>query len=459
MSLLLILINICLLSLSLSLPGIDSENTRLYPSAADPLLSVGTYTPTSLGDSQGYSVVFDKQGKGQVFTATGSDQATLNNTIPVLILSNPGNVNMNGIQLSSDAVSVTMGDTGYILDKAKDSNTTVLYSITPGISSTLQNVNNKGGGAPVFFPSIAVTALDKQIVVYSAPPGGTPYFNSFDTTTGTWGGINLITPPDSKPNIGAIVGGIVGGLLVIALLVICYIRRRNNQRRKEAAAPVANASADKYSPAPSAGGMAQIPNGGVVVPIQGQISQDQYQQQQQQQAGFKYQPPILDPYAQVQKPNEPLYAPYRPPTMLFDQYGGNQGKGVPVNYDTTGSQVSPNIYSSSPFASPVPFRTEPEPQNQQQYYSPVQQQQQQQHYSPVQQQQQQQHYSPVQQQQQQQHYSPVQQQQQQQHYSPIPQQEQYLQQHISPEQPHVYPVTVNTPVSAASKSPQFIPQP
>lgn len=119
MSLLLILINICLLSLSLSLPGIDSENTRLYPSAADPLLSVGTYTPTSLGDSQGYSVVFDKQGKGQVFTATGSDQATLNNTIPVLILSNPGNVNMNGIQLSSDAVSVTMGDTGYILDKVR----------------------------------------------------------------------------------------------------------------------------------------------------------------------------------------------------------------------------------------------------------------------------------------------------------------------------------------------------
>lgn len=101
------------------MPFIDSQNTGLYPSAVDPLLSVGTYTPTSSGDSQGYSVVFDKQGKGQVFTATGSDQATVNNTISVLVLSNPGNVNMNGIVLSSDAVSVTMGDTGYILDKVR----------------------------------------------------------------------------------------------------------------------------------------------------------------------------------------------------------------------------------------------------------------------------------------------------------------------------------------------------
>lgn len=107
------------LILSLSLSVIDRLDTKMFPSVVDPMLSVGTYTPTTLGDSQGYSVIFDNLGKGQVYSATGSDQATLNNTIPVLILSNPGSVNMNGIVLSSDAVSVTMGDTGYILDKVR----------------------------------------------------------------------------------------------------------------------------------------------------------------------------------------------------------------------------------------------------------------------------------------------------------------------------------------------------
>ncbi|KAF9333392.1 hypothetical protein BGZ91_011268 [Linnemannia elongata] len=321
-------------------PKLFGQITGLYPSAVDPLLSVGTYTPTSVGDSHGYSVVFDKQGKGQVFTAIGSDQATVNNTISVLVLSNPGNVNMNGIVLSSDAVSVTMGDTGYILDKSKDANTIVLYSITPGSSSTLQKVSNNGD-APAFFPSIAVAALNKQLVVYSAPPGGTPYFNSFDTTTGTWGGINLIHAPgpSGSKSVGAIIGGVVGGLLVIALLAFLFFRRRNNRRRKAAAASIANANADKYAPEPSNDGMTELDNGGMVVPIEGQVWQ------------------------------------------------------------------------------------EPEPQNQQQ------------------------------------HYSPVQQQQQQHHYSPIPQQQQYQdQQHFSTETAYDYPMEMGAPISGASKSPQFIPQ-
>ncbi|KAG9064220.1 hypothetical protein KI688_003408 [Linnemannia hyalina] len=394
-------------------PKLFGDDTSLFPSAVDPLLSVGTFTPTSTGNSRGYSVIFDKQGKGQVFSATGSDQATVNNTISVLVLSNPGSVNMNGIVLSSDAVSVTMGETGYILDKAKDTNATVLYSITPSISSTLQKVTNSGG-APAFFPSIAVTALNKQIVVYSAPPGGTPYFNSFDTTTGTWGGLNLITAPGptpSGPPIGAIVGGVIGGLLVIALLIFLFIRRRNDHRRKAGAATIANANVDKYAPAPSTRGITQIHNGGVVVPVQGQIFQGQHQQQQQQQqqAGFNYQPPMADPYAQVQKPDKPLHVPYQPPTKFFDPYGGKQGNGVPVNYDTTGSQSNPTVYSASPIASTLPFRTESTPEHQQQ-----------------------------------------------QHYLPIQQQQQHQQwQHFLPEEP---PAAIGVPISAASKNPQFIPE-
>ncbi|KAF8930525.1 MCM DNA helicase complex subunit [Haplosporangium gracile] len=302
--------------------------TVVYPSAVDPLLSVGTYTPTNVGDSRGYSVVFDTQGNGQVFSATGSDQTPFNNTIPLLHLSNPSSVSMNGIMLSPDAVSVTMDDTGYILDKVKDANTMVLYSITPGISSTLQKVTNNGG-VPVFFPSIAVTALNKQIVVYSAPPGGISYFNSFDTTTGSWGGVNLITASKKAP-LGAIIGGAVGGLLVIALLVFLSIRHRNNQRCKATAASIGKANVEAHAPPPSVGGgMAQIQNEGMVVPIQGQIFQDQnqqqQQQQQQQQAAFNYQRLILDPYSQIQKSNDPLYVPYQPSTKFFEPYGGYHG--------------------------------------------------------------------------------------------------------------------------------------
>jgi hypothetical protein len=91
--------------------------TDQYPSSPDPLLSVGTYTPATSGISVGYSVIFDKSGRGQVFTATVNDQAASNNSIILVSLSNPGTVNMNGITLSSDALSVTLENTGYILDR------------------------------------------------------------------------------------------------------------------------------------------------------------------------------------------------------------------------------------------------------------------------------------------------------------------------------------------------------
>jgi hypothetical protein len=289
-------------------------------------------------------------------------------------------------------------------------------------------VPNKGG-APVFFPTIAVTALNKQIVVYSAPPSGTPYFSSFDTATQTWSGVNLITPSpdtteDSKAPIGAIIGGVVGGLVLIALMVF-FVRRRRTPKYQAAATPVANTEAHAPPPPhPAAGGMTQIQNGGPVVPIQGQIFQAQHQQQQQQPT-ITYQPPVFDPYAQVQKPDERQYVAYQAPTKFFDPYGGNQN-GTPgllpaANYDTNASQTSPTIYSVSPYASPVPLRTEPDLQ--------------------------QQHYSPVQQQQ---HYSPVQQQHQHQ------QQQQQQQQHYSPEQPFIQSAT---PGAQLPKSPQFIPPP
>ncbi|OAQ35199.1 hypothetical protein K457DRAFT_13760 [Linnemannia elongata AG-77] len=394
-----------------------------FPSA-DPLLAVGTYTTSAGSLSSGYTIVFDNASQGRAYLTSGSTVALPK--LGLLTLAPYVIVNMNNIVLSKDALGITMAGTAYILDKANSGFNTVIYSITPGAAFELKQVNVKGG-APPFLSSMAGAAYGKQIVTYSVPPtGGEAYFNSFDITTGTWSGSNLIYPPVPSPTpIGAIVGGVIGGLLVIALLVYLFIRRRNKQRRKIAAASVANANADKYTPASSTGSMAHIHDGEVVIPIQGQIFQGQHQRKQQQQAGFNYQPPILDPYAQFQNPDEPLNVPYHPPIKFFDPNGGNQVNGVPTNYDMIESQFRPTVPSVSPIASFVPYRTEPAPQYQQQHYSPVHQQQQQQ---------------------QQQHYSPIQQQPQQQQHKPF-----------SLEQPQVHAMSISAPMSGASKDPQFIP--
>ncbi|KAF9088629.1 hypothetical protein BGX29_000176 [Mortierella sp. GBA35] len=148
---------------------------------------------------------------------------------------------MNSIRLSAEAVPVTMTTTGYILDKAPDGST-VVYSITPDISASLQRVSITGGSPP-FSASFAATALNKQIITYTPSVPGSPYFNSFDTLTGTWSGPGLLnngngTNPTSTPTpgpkapIGAIIGGAVGGVIVIALLVFLFVRHRRRDQQK-----------------------------------------------------------------------------------------------------------------------------------------------------------------------------------------------------------------------------------
>ncbi|KAK3839702.1 MAG: hypothetical protein J3R72DRAFT_175754 [Linnemannia gamsii] len=438
--------------------------TNLYPASSDPLLSVGTYTAAISGTSFGYSIIFDKLGSGQIFTATSSDQAAANNSITLLSLSNPGTVNMNGIRLSANAVSVTMEGTGYILDKAKDSDATVLYSITPGVSASLQAVSIKGS-TPAFLPSLSATVLKKQIIIYSAPVGGTPYFNSFDTATLTWGGSNLVSKPVTDPNdpdapivekssnIGAIVGGVVGALVVIALVVFLFVRRRRAQKTQT---PPATHTNTHEPPPPPAAGMTQINHG--AVPVQGQVFQAQ--------PAYGYQTPLaLDPNAYNQsigihsKPEEPIYS-YQPP-KIFEPYQQQPVAQPPLpspvrgSYDASAAYPSPTVYASS-YASPGPFHAEPEqPQQQlqqQQQFQQQQQQQLQQQQQQFQQQQQQQQQLQQQQQQQQQ----LQQQQQQQQQLQQQQQQQQQQQHqYSPEQGYVRPAsTAGSPLG-----PQFIPQP
>ncbi|KAF9083985.1 hypothetical protein BGX23_010942 [Mortierella sp. AD031] len=329
--------------------GYSEADTVNYPTD-DPLLAVGTYTPTTTNTSQGHSVIFDKYGQGTVYAATGSSLATPNNTVRLVTLSSSRSVNMNGISFSSDAIPITMEGTGYILDKAKDGNTTVIYSISPGTSSSLQKVVSRGG-APAFYPSIAATTMNNQIITYSAPIGGAAYFNSFDTTKGTWSGANLIsTPPtdgDPKVPIGAIIGGVVGGLVLIALVAFLVIRHRR-AARKNRDIPTAipcPAVVKSLSPPPPPPMNQILYSNGAVVPVQDQMFPVQPQPE------YNYQPQVIDPNAYLKKTEEGLYVPYQPP-KIFQPY---QPQPV-ATYDTNNSfQGSPTVFAP-PYASPTPLR-------------------------------------------------------------------------------------------------------
>lgn len=85
----------------------------------DAMLVVGTYGSYSGNTSQGYTIVFDKSSRGQIFPATGNLLASPTNFVPAVALGMPTVVNMNGITLSPNAITITMGSVAYILDKVK----------------------------------------------------------------------------------------------------------------------------------------------------------------------------------------------------------------------------------------------------------------------------------------------------------------------------------------------------
>ncbi|KAF9536341.1 hypothetical protein EC957_011321 [Mortierella hygrophila] len=217
-----------------------------YP-ITNPLVSVGAYIPTSNTPAQGYHIVFDNNGGGVIYT-TLANTAPINNQDHILSLSNPQNVDMNGIKLTTSAVPVTMYSIAYIIDQAPDGST-VLYTINPGYFPKLERVSVQGNVLP-FSPSITATALNSQIVVYRASSSGVPTssLNSFDTVEGTWSGPGLIKvpPSPSEAPIGAIVGGIVGGLVVIGFSIGFFVYRRRQNNREQNTASVHSLQMDLH---------------------------------------------------------------------------------------------------------------------------------------------------------------------------------------------------------------------
>ncbi|KAF8947724.1 hypothetical protein BGZ47_008096 [Haplosporangium gracile] len=201
-------------------------------------------------------------------TGTLSTIATSNERI--MNLDNPVKVAMAGIALATNAIPVTIKDTAYILDQhltailinSTTKGSTVVYYLKSGASSALITLAIKGQ-VPRFSNILSATALDIWIVTYSNFNKLSPTFNSPDTTTGTWSGLGLVDStnggggdlpsstgsggggslPTSSNSVnggggetkssllGAIVGGVVGGLVAIALIAFLFIR---NRRQKNA---------------------------------------------------------------------------------------------------------------------------------------------------------------------------------------------------------------------------------
>ncbi|KAK3835202.1 MAG: hypothetical protein JOS17DRAFT_845805 [Linnemannia elongata] len=336
----------------------------------DALLSVGTYGQYAGSTAPGFTVVFDKSNKGQIFSTEGSLLADLNNTLPFVALGVPVSVNMNGITLTENAIPITMGNIAYILDKASNG-TTAVYSINPGASSTLNRVYKTGDSLP-FTNNMAAAALNNQILTYSVTKN-VAYFNVFDVATGSWSGSGLISGPavDAPPPlssksstpIGAIVGGAVGALLVIALALFFFVRRR----RQSASKSVNTAELAQAGSEMSKFDGAQQVNAQQYEPVYVQYVQPQYDQgyaQPQHEPGYvpyeqaqayQHPSPFIPPPPPVNQDADVSYKVYHPETVSPAAYIDASYK-VPHSDLTETSTNSPTVVNSSPYISPASYR-------------------------------------------------------------------------------------------------------
>ncbi|KAK3844012.1 MAG: hypothetical protein J3R72DRAFT_97392 [Linnemannia gamsii] len=247
--------------------GMRLNATDMFMTLADPVLtnfpsatalvSVGTYVPTQNSPTQGFSIVFDVLGGGNIFPALGTS-VSMNGTDRVLTLAASRPVDMSDIKLTANVIPITMVSVAYLLDQGSDG-TAVLYSIDPSQNSKLQRVSFPGN-APLFTPGMVATVMGTSIVTYGSSSGSatTSPFNVYDTIAAAWSGPGLVKPSppavstsansipsptgsnlpsigetEKKSNVGAIIGGIAGALVVIALIAFFVIRNRRKSREVE----------------------------------------------------------------------------------------------------------------------------------------------------------------------------------------------------------------------------------
>ncbi|KAF9142780.1 hypothetical protein BG015_000664 [Linnemannia schmuckeri] len=337
----------------------------------DALLSVGTYGEYAGSTAPGFTIVFDSSNRGQIFSTEGSLLADRNNTVPAVALGTPVSVNMNGISLTESAIPVTMGNTAYILDKASNG-TTVVYSINPGASSTLNRVYKTGDSLP-FANNMAASALNNQILTYSVTKN-VAYFNVFDLSSGSWSGSGLVSgpaedaPPSSKSStpVGAIVGGAVGGLLVIVFALFFVVhRRRQGAPKSDNAAELAQTGPEADKTGSAEQEYVQHCNPEYTQYDQG-YAQPQYDQgyiQPQHDQGYvpfeqaqayQHPSPFIPPPPPINQNVDVSFKVYQPesvsPATDIDTYK------VPHSDVTDASMHSPTVVHTSPYISPASYR-------------------------------------------------------------------------------------------------------
>ncbi|KAG0374559.1 hypothetical protein BGX24_010250 [Mortierella sp. AD032] len=162
--------------------------------SGSPMLSIGTYTAGATIPTSGHAIVFEPDGKGFIFAATGIDTSGIANSTEVLRLAAPQPVHRNEYNISSKAFAVNMGESAYIFDQI------ALYSVENGSSR--------------------ISMFD---VASRAWTGSTPD-NSGNAT--------LPPPPtdggsssSSSSSLGIIIGGVAAGLVVLALVAFFLVRR------------------------------------------------------------------------------------------------------------------------------------------------------------------------------------------------------------------------------------------
>ncbi|KAF9536419.1 hypothetical protein EC957_011040 [Mortierella hygrophila] len=300
-------------------------------STSKPLLSVGTYVTASVTMTQGHHIVFDTNGGGVSYTVLDSSAPITSSNYSTVSLSNPQQVNMNGIWLTSNAIAITMDSVAYILDQAPDASIR-LYSINPSQSTSLLPVP-VSGDVPMFSPFMTVTVLNENIILYSISGVGVATFNSFDTDALVWSGPNLMMPanlpsppsPSSQPSLsptscpdsgcptptshtGAIIGGVVGGLalLAIAAFFLLRYRRKSNKSAPGAVSASSTETENQYM--------------GTVPPMQQNYIQ-KHQSMQQPQYQQQNQPPTQLQHWQANDPYQSLNP---------QAYSLNEGSGSPT---------------------------------------------------------------------------------------------------------------------------------
>ncbi|KAF9910583.1 hypothetical protein EC991_006142 [Linnemannia zychae] len=351
------------LNFRLNGPSIISFGLGNEPTVTDnALLAVGTYGTSSGDTSLGYTIVFDKSSKGQIFPTQGSLLADLNNTLPLVTLDRPADVNMNGIMLTASAYPITMGSIAYILDKGPNG-TTVIYAIDPSLSYSLDRVSVAGGSLSLPFVNIkAAAALSNQILTYSSN-GVAASFNVFDLSTATWSGSNLVaaapvgdySPSTSKSSasVGAIIGGVLGCLVIAALAIFLFIRKRRQSAQKATiVTETAQQSPETNKPDGPNQEHGQYDQGNVHY-VQGFVPYEQYPQHDQ---GYLQHNQGYDAYDQGY-PQPPSFIPPPPvPAVVVPSPGLHEDVSykVPASMEAD-EPASPTVYSAS-YISPASYR-------------------------------------------------------------------------------------------------------